>query len=153
MLVASACGLVDMVLLMLGRSWLSTINVLLALVLNIVLNLALAPTFGMIGSAVAWVVAILTTNLLPLWQTSRVGLHPGGEPLATVTSIGAVTILLPLVVARALFGTGLTTFAIAYSIALAAYCLALYWARRKVLLDRFVSDLRAGPGGARAQLA
>jgi O-antigen/teichoic acid export membrane protein len=152
MLVASACGLVDMVLLMLGRSWLSTINVLIALVLNIVLNLALAPTWGMIGSATAWVVAILTTNLLPLWQTSRVGLHPGGEPLATVTSIAAVTIFVPLLVARLVFGTGLASFAIAFTIALAAYCAALYRARRKALLDRFVNDLRGGREGARAQL-
>ena len=40
MLVASACGLVEVVLLMLGRSWLSTANVLAALVVNVALNLS-----------------------------------------------------------------------------------------------------------------
>ena len=79
MLVASGCGLVDVVLLMLGRSWLSSINVVVALVVNLVLNLVLAPPLGMIGAAIAWVAAILTTNLLPLFQTSRVGLHPAAS--------------------------------------------------------------------------
>lgn len=143
MLVASACGLVDVVLLMLGRSWLSTINVLIALALNILLNLLLAPRYGMVGSAIAWVVAILATNLLPLWQTNRVGLHPWGRPLATVTTVATVTIAGPLLVARVLFGAELVPFIVAFAVALLAYSGALYVNRSRVMLDRLKDDLRA----------
>jgi O-antigen/teichoic acid export membrane protein len=142
MLVASACGLVDVVLLMLGRSWLSTLNVLIALVLNVVLNLVLAPAIGMIGSAIAWVVAILATNLLPLAQTAREGLHPGGPPLATAMVLSVSTIAAPLTLERIVFGSALTPFLIVSAIALVAYAVALRRFRHRVLLDRLVSDLR-----------
>jgi O-antigen/teichoic acid export membrane protein len=142
MLVASACGLVDVVLLMLGRSWLSTINVLVALALNIVLNLILAPEYGMVGSAIAWFVAILATNLLPLWQTSRVGLHPGGRPLATVTAVASLTIGLPLLVERLVLGVDLVPFAVTAAGALVLYAVVLHAVRRDVMLDRLVADVR-----------
>ena len=144
MLVASGCGLVDVVLLMLGRSWLSTIDVLTALLLNIVLNLTLAPSFGMIGSAIAWVVAILATNLLPLLQIARVGLHPGGAPLATAMMLSVMCIAAPLALTRAVFGTTLVPFLIACTVALIAYAIALAHFRRTLKLDRMVSDLRRG---------
>jgi O-antigen/teichoic acid export membrane protein len=142
MLVASACGLVDVVLLMLGRSWLSTVNVLVALVLNVVLNLVLAPAYGMIGSAIAWLVAILATNVLPLWQTARVGLHPGGAPLATAMVVSVGTVALPLAVERFIFGTALTPFLVVAAFAVGAYSLGLTLCRRRMLLDRLVGDLR-----------
>ena len=142
MLVASACGLVDVVLLMLGRSWISTANVLVALVLNIALNLILAPMYGMIGSAIAWVVAILATNLLPLWQTTRDGLHPGGTPLSTAMVLSVSTVAAPLAIERILFGPTLTPFLVTSAIALALYAWTLHRFRDRVLLDRMVSDLR-----------
>ena len=142
MLVASGCGLVDVVLLMLGRSWLSTANVMVALTLNIILNLALAPSFGMIGSSIAWVVAILATNLLPLQQTARVGLHPGGAPLTAAMTLSVAFIAAPLALERILLGTALTPFLITLLIALIAYGIALGRFRRTLLLDRLASDLR-----------
>jgi O-antigen/teichoic acid export membrane protein len=142
MLIATACGLVDVVLLMLGRSWLSTVNVLIALLLNVFLNLMLAPRFGMIGSAVAWMVAILTTNLLPLWQTSRIGLTPAGRPLFTAIAVVMLTIGAPMSLERAMFGTSLTPFIAALGCSLALYGAALRTLRRRVELDRLVRDLR-----------
>jgi O-antigen/teichoic acid export membrane protein len=142
MLVATACGLVDVVLLMLGRSWLSTANVLVALGLNVVLNLALAPSYGMIGSAIAWVVAILATNLLPLSQTARVGLHPGGPALTTAMVLSVATIAAPLALERVVFGTALAPFLIASAIALVLYGSSLRRFRDRLLLDRLVNDLR-----------
>ena len=142
MLVASACGLVDVVLLMLGRSWLSTINVMIALGLNVVLNLLLAPAYGMIGSAIAWVVAIMATNLLPLVQTARVGLHPGGQPLATAMVLSVATIAVPLGIERVLVGTALVPFLVTATIALAISAAALVKWGDRVLLDRLISDLR-----------
>ncbi len=143
MLVASACGLVDVVLLMLGRSWLSTINVLVALALNVSLNLILAPRFGMMGSATAWVVAILASNLLPLFQTARFGgFHPWGTPLATATAGAAATIAIPMLAVRGAFGAGLAPFVGATIVAGALYVgmLRRRWVSLK--LDQLVGDLR-----------
>lgn len=143
MLVASACGLVDVVLLMLGRSWLSTVNVVLALVVNVVLNLLLIPSFGITGAAIAWVVAILMTNLLPLAQTIRAaGLHPGGQALWTGIALTVVTVGTPLAVGRLVFGPSLPWFLVVYAVALAAYAAGLFLMRGPVKLDQMVNDIR-----------
>jgi O-antigen/teichoic acid export membrane protein len=142
MLVAFACGLVDVVLLMLGRSWLSTINVMIALVLNVALNLLLAPVYGMVGSAIAWVVAILAGNLIPLAQTARVGLHPGGIPLVTACVVATVTIGVPLAVESMLLGDGFGPFLVVLVASLCLYGAALYAFRKKLLLDQLVADIR-----------
>lgn len=140
MLVASACGLVDVVLLMLGRSWLSTINVLSALALNAALNFALIPSLGMNGSAIAWSVAILATNVVPLYQVAKSGLHPGGVPLTTAMVTGLVAFGAPMLVGRIVGGATLPAFAVSFTIALAAYIVVVSRFRRRVLLHRFFGD-------------
>jgi O-antigen/teichoic acid export membrane protein len=142
MLVASGCGLVEVVLLMLGRSWLSTANVLGALVVNVALNAVLIPWLGMNGAAIAWMAAIFATNLVPLYQVSRSGVHPGGTPLFTAIAIAAGAFGLPMLVGRLTGGSDLPTFVVSFSISLIAYLGALVVLRRRVLLDRFVDDLR-----------
>lgn len=142
MLVASGCGLVDVVLLMLGRSWLSSINIVIALVVNIVLNLILAPAYGMIGSAVAWVAAILATNLLPLVQTARAGLHPGGTALYTAMTISVATVFVPLGIERLVIGDGLVPFALTAVVSLGLYAAAIARFREQLLIDRLIGDLR-----------
>ena len=71
MLMATASGSVDTVLLMSGRSWLSLANVGAALAVNITLNLLLIPGLGILGAALAWAAAIVVRNALPLWQIQR----------------------------------------------------------------------------------
>jgi O-antigen/teichoic acid export membrane protein len=71
MLLATACGPVDSVLLMAGRSWLSLRNSAVALAVNIALNVVLIPIDGIRGAAIAWSVAIVVRNLQPLFQVRR----------------------------------------------------------------------------------
>ncbi len=71
MLLATACGPVDSVLLMAGHSWLSLRNSTVALAVNVGLNLVLIPLDGIRGAAIAWSVAIVVRNLLPLFQVRR----------------------------------------------------------------------------------
>ena len=79
MLVATACGPVDSVLLMGGRSGLSLLNTGLALVVMVGLDFLLIPDFGVTGAAVGWTAGILVNNLLPLWQVHRtLHMHPLG---------------------------------------------------------------------------
>jgi O-antigen/teichoic acid export membrane protein len=121
MLVATLCGSVDSVLLMAGRSWLSLGNNTVALALNVGLNVALIPLYGIRGAAVAWSVAIVVRNLLPLLQVrSQLGLWPitrstvavALAALACFGTVDAVVLLtdLHLSVDVALLGLGTAVY-------------------------------------------
>jgi O-antigen/teichoic acid export membrane protein len=70
---------------MAGKSSWNLVNTIIAVVLNVVLNLVLIPPLGITGSAIAWSVSILVNNLLPLAQVWRaVDLHPFGRGSAIV---------------------------------------------------------------------
>jgi O-antigen/teichoic acid export membrane protein len=94
MLVATGCGMVDMVLTMGGRTSWNLGNTLVALGVNVGLNLLLIPAWGIVGAAVAWAAAILVNNLVPLAQIwSVLGLHPfdaatGRAALLALTCFG-----------------------------------------------------------------
>ena len=80
MLLSAACGQVDMVLITTGRSSWSLVNGLLAVVVNVGLDLFLIPRYGITGAAIGWAAAIGAANLMPLAQVARaVRLHPFGR--------------------------------------------------------------------------
>ena len=103
MLVATACGQVDSVLMMAGKSSWNMGNATAALVVDVVLNVLLLPHLGITGAAVAWAAAILVNNLVPLsqvWWSTR--LHPFGRGtlsaalaacLATAVGAGSVRLV------------------------------------------------------------
>ncbi len=132
MLVATACGPVDAVLLMAGHSWLSLLNSSITLAVNVALNLLLIPVYGIQGAATAWAVAIVVRNLLPLIQVHRqLSMWPlnhtsglvGVAALACFGGAGAVAYVLnvPLV------GEGLLL-----AVALVVYSWVM-WTRRGLL--------------------
>lgn len=118
MLVATACGTVDNVLNMAGRTTWTLGNAILALVVNIVVDLLLIPDLGVLGAAIGWACAIVTNNVVPLVQLAVAErLHPFGPGmvLAAGTSLlwflvlpgGACLLLdrsLPVLTAAALLG-------------------------------------------------
>ncbi|HEY0621027.1 MAG TPA: polysaccharide biosynthesis C-terminal domain-containing protein [Kribbella sp.] len=69
-LLAAAGGPVDLILLMAGRSGLSLVNSLVALGVNLAINLLLIPPLGIIGAALAWASAIVVRNVLGMIQVS-----------------------------------------------------------------------------------
>lgn len=80
MLVATGCGMVDMVLAMAGRTSWNLMNVLIALAVTVGLDVWLIPRFGALGAAVGLACAMVANNLLPLAQVHRaLGLHPFGR--------------------------------------------------------------------------
>ncbi|HEY3734176.1 MAG TPA: polysaccharide biosynthesis C-terminal domain-containing protein [Streptosporangiaceae bacterium] len=90
-LFASACGQVDMVLITTGRSSWSLVNGLLAVGVNIGVDLALIPRYGITGAAIGWAVAIVVSNLMPLIQLALVfRLHPIGRGTFTACALCAV---------------------------------------------------------------
>jgi O-antigen/teichoic acid export membrane protein len=107
MLLATGCGQVDMVLVTTGRSSWSLVNGLLAVVVNVGLDVALIPRYGITGAAIGWSAAIAITNLMPLAQVAAaMRLHPFGRGTFVSAALCAVSFgVLPLA-ARDLIGPG-----------------------------------------------
>lgn len=142
MLLATACGSVDSVLLMAGRSWLSLVNNTIALAVNIVLDLVLIPLDGIRGAGIAWAAAIVVRNGLPLMQVrGQLGLWPATRvTVAAAAAALACFGLADLVVVA----TDLPLSLDLTLLAVATVCyLALVWVRRQTLgLGAFREVLR-----------
>jgi len=108
MLLATACGQVDLVLTMTGRSRWSLFNGLLAVVVNVAVDLALIPRAGITGAAIGWAAALAVSNLVPLVQVAWVArVHPFGRGPATAITVMAVAFGAVPLAARAALGPGL----------------------------------------------
>jgi O-antigen/teichoic acid export membrane protein len=106
MLLSCACGPVDSVLIMAGKTGWNLGTTLLALALNIGLDIILIPRLGILGAAIGWFAAIGATNVVPLalaWL--RLGLHPFGRSLLGAMSAGALCFLATPLVAGVVGGT------------------------------------------------
>lgn len=143
LLVATACGMVNMVLLMAGKSFWNLANLLIAFGVNLVLDLLLIPRIGVLGAAIGWGVAILLINLLALGQINHwLGLHPFGR--ATMLAMGLCTatfVGIPGAVA-ALWGTGLVPLLVGGTLASAAYLALLLRLRTPLRLDLLLATRR-----------
>jgi O-antigen/teichoic acid export membrane protein len=145
MLLATACGPVDSVLLMAGHSWLSLRNSCVALAVNVGLSLALIPVYGLVGAAIAHAVALVVRNLQPLIQVRR---HIGMWPITgtTVRLAGAAILCFGLVDVV----TAVADLPAALELALLVVAVAVYlfgvWSRRTTLgLDAFRTAVRRRP--------
>ncbi len=152
MLLATACGPVDSVLLMAGRSWLSLRNSTVALGLNIALNVLLIPLDGIRGAAIAWSVAIVVRNLQPLlqvrrylamWPVTRASVQVAGFSIACFGSVGvlALAVDLPVAVEVAVLG-----------MAAGGYLYGVWSWRARLGLGAFQAALRRRRGAAASSL-
>jgi O-antigen/teichoic acid export membrane protein len=142
MLLATGCGQVDMVLVTTGRSSWSLINGLLAVVVNVGLDVLLIPRYGITGAAIGWSAAIILTNLMPLAQlTATRRLHPFGSGTFITAGLSVLSFgVLPWAV-RGLAGHGvLPSLA-----AIASGCAVMAGGMWRFRADL---DLAAMPGGA-----
>lgn len=142
MLVATACGSVDTVLLMAGRSWLSLTNTGIALAVNLGLNLVLIPRIGILGAGISWAVAILVRNALPLYMINRMlGMNPFGAGSAWV-AVSAVGSFGVVPVALRLLGAPLPAVLVSVAVGCVAYATALWVGRQRIRLTAFRAALR-----------
>ncbi|HEY4409455.1 MAG TPA: polysaccharide biosynthesis C-terminal domain-containing protein [Acidimicrobiia bacterium] len=143
MLVATAVGTVDMVLLMGGKSSWNLINTVVGLTSNIVLNFVLIPRYGGTGAAIAWSSSILFTNLAPLVQVWKfLGMHPFGRGFPkAVLAAGAAYGALGLVL-RVGLGTSFTVFALYQVLAGLLYLALLLRHREALQLTVLVAELK-----------
>ncbi|HWL99426.1 MAG TPA: lipopolysaccharide biosynthesis protein [Nocardioidaceae bacterium] len=126
MLVATGCGMVSMVLVMLGRTVDNLVNVGVAVAVSVVLDLVLIPHFGLLGAGLAWALAMAVANLLPLAQIHhRFGLHPFDRTTVATGALAlACWLVLPLAVSfvtdnAVVTVAALLTAAVAYALGLA----------------------------------
>jgi O-antigen/teichoic acid export membrane protein len=147
MLLLTGCGQVDMVLVTTGRSSWSLINGLLALVVNVGLDLLLIPRYGITGAAIGWAAAIAVANLMPLAQLAwKTGLHPFGRGTVIAIALSSLSFgVLPLA-ARDLAGHG----AVPSVTAVACGCAVMAAGMRRFRADL---DLTAMPGAPRITAA
>ncbi|MEU7912530.1 lipopolysaccharide biosynthesis protein [Microbispora bryophytorum] len=79
MMVATACGMVDVVLVAGGRTAASLANVATAVAVTITLDVLLVPAHGALGAVLGWSGGVLVKNMLPAVQVHRrYGLLPFG---------------------------------------------------------------------------
>jgi O-antigen/teichoic acid export membrane protein len=140
MLVAMAAGPVNVVLVMAGKSSWNLLNVAIALVTNIVLNVLLIPPFGINGAAVAWAVTILVLNVAALLEVGLfLRLRPLGRGFAIVACVSMVCYGALGVVVRLIFGTTIPAFILFAALSTALYVL-LIWRFREALHVRVLFE-------------
>lgn len=146
LMVGSAAGPVDTVLLMAGRSGISLFNMALAVGVNVSLLFWWTPLFGIDGAAAAWATAIaLRSGLGILFVRRMTGQTAFGSPglaaaAASIVAFGLVPWAL---------GLGERSIPVALAGLLAATCVyaAFLWVLRKPLsLEAFTSVLRRRGG-------
>ena len=148
MLVNLGTGNVTVVLLMGGKSSWNLFNTAVAIVVNVGLNIALIPRYGMEGAAMAWAATIIVENLLALAEVwVFLGMRPFGRGYLPVTSAAVVCVGGVAVLARAVVGDGVAGLLLACAVAAPAYAGALWFLRRRLHLDTFMASLRGGRHG------
>jgi O-antigen/teichoic acid export membrane protein len=136
MLVATACGQVDMVLITTGRSSWSLYNGLLAMVINVGVDLALIPRYGITGAAIGWAAAIAVTNLIPLVQVAVAAkVHPFGPGTAAACLITTVSFAVIPLAAKIIAGDSAAISVAAIATGCAVMAAGLFWLRGPLQLS------------------
>jgi O-antigen/teichoic acid export membrane protein len=142
MLVATACGGVDAVLLMSGRSWLSLGNAAITLALNVGLDLLLIPQYGILGAAIGHATSLALRNLLALYQINRImGMWAFTQQSLKIAgmSLGCFGVL-PAILHVA--DAPEITVVVAIVLGIVVYTGWAWRSRRKLQLDTFGNSLR-----------
>ena len=145
MLLATACGQVDLVLTMTGRSRWSLFNGLLAVAVNVAVDVALIPRAGITGAAIGWAAALVVSNLVPLAQVAWVArIHPFGRGPAAAIAVTAVAFGAVPLAARTALGPGLAA-SLAGVAAGTLLAVAGLWCCRGALRLAVLADLPKSP--------
>jgi O-antigen/teichoic acid export membrane protein len=147
MLLASACGNIDVLLISTGRSTLSLANGLIALTVNVGIDLALIPHYGITGAAIGWAAALLAANVIPLLQIRRmVHLHPFGKATFLACGLSATSFGLVPALVRVLLGDGAAALLVSV-VAGAAVLAAGLWYWRDAFQLSLLPRVRLSRGG------
>lgn len=137
MAVATAAGAVQTILLMGGRSSWQLADKTGALVLNVVLNLALIPAWGIEGAAIAWAVTLVADTAVVVWQVQRLmAVRPHGTYLWVAAASSVVVVGGLSVAGRLVLGSSISAMVVTTAIAAVAYLLLSFALRHRLGLTR-----------------
>lgn len=137
-LLATGCGMVDVVVAMAGRTLLNLGTISLALAVNLVVDLLLIPRYGIVGAALGWAAALAVKNLVPLVLLYRsLGLHPFGRGTVTAAALAAGCFGVPLLLLPGLAPTAPASLIAALIVCLMGYATAAWWLREPLALAAF----------------
>jgi O-antigen/teichoic acid export membrane protein len=141
-----ATGPVDVALVQMGRSGLSLFNQSVALALDVVLCVVLIPKYGIVGAAIARIVALQWNNLAPAAQVLRRShLHPISRASLTIGTAAVVCVGGVGLAIRTVHGANLESLGATLAIGAVAYITILVLVRRMTHLDLLVHTvLRRG---------
>jgi O-antigen/teichoic acid export membrane protein len=147
MMLATAGGPLDTLLLMSGRSIASLINGVTAAAVNVALCVALIPLWGIRGAALAWALAVLVRNGMAYAQVHK-DLHvtPFNETGGLVAAASIGCYVLPLATISLIGELTVWSFAVAVVAGSVAYLLIAWKARRALELTVFRSAIRGRRG-------
>jgi O-antigen/teichoic acid export membrane protein len=149
MLVGSASGLVDIVLITLGKTRWNLADTAAAFAINLTLNLILIPRLGISGAALAWAVSIVVGNVIALVQVGRTfRFLPFSWLSALVAALAGVCFGGLPAAATAAFGLDARTVVASVAAGSAVYLAALYRLRRDLHLDLVLRRRRQGSDAA-----
>lgn len=136
MLVGSASGLVDIVLITLGKTRWNLADTAGAFAINVTLNLILIPRFGISGAALAWTVSIVAVNVTALVQVGHsFRFVPFSRLSALVAGLAGVSFGGLPAASAAIFGLNAPVVVASVAAGSLVYLAALYRLRRDLHLD------------------
>lgn len=141
--IGNGSGMVDVILSMTGRTSATLGNSIGALVTQVVLIVALVPTWGAIGAAIAWGVSIVVINALSVVQLARSdGIHPFEPGTGYAVAANLVAIALPAGLISVVLGQTWVTLALAVGLCGLAYLAftRMFW--RQLHLSELSAALR-----------
>jgi O-antigen/teichoic acid export membrane protein len=150
MLVAAACGNVESVIAMVGRSRLNLGLAVVATVVNVGLLALLVPGHGGLGAAYAWAGAVLVSNVLPTVVLATLErLTPIGRSVAVAMGVSVASTAVVGGIVRFALGDSLVALVVAVPLCAVAHVLLVARSRRALHLD----GLRPARAGRRATRA
>ncbi|MFL6098631.1 MAG: MATE family efflux transporter [Actinomycetales bacterium] len=151
MLLATACGMVTMVLNMGGKTSWNLYNVLLSMGVQFTIDIILIPRVGIIGAAIGWGAAIATGNLVPLTQVAMsIKVHPFGRSTLTAGLVALLCFGLVPGGVRLALGLSWLSIVVASLVGGAIYLVLLWVLREPLELNAFrdMRRRRRGTGAA-----
>lgn len=146
MLLATASGPVDTLLLMSGRSRASLGNAVAALAVDLVLLVLLVPWLGIVGAALAWACAVATRCCLAFFQVrADLRVTPGGRTFVLAALVPLTCLGVPATAYTLSGADGVTGLLGVLTLGTAAYVVALVAVRRHLQLDLLARALMRRP--------
>jgi len=135
MLIGIFSGPVDTVLLMAGRSTVSLLNSLVALVVDLGLCLILIPRLGITGAAIAWALAVAVRSALGYIQVRRsMAVTPVSSASLVTAGASIVCFGLPMLLLSVTDHATVRWFVVVGVIGCVAYAFLLYLGKRTLHL-------------------